>query len=111
MSDLKPCPCCGSEHVETCREFWGGAAPAGSEFSDEVMCDDCGLTAPSIEAWNTRADRETELPTDPVQRFISKYEHRIEQLEESNNRLIEMLASATETGLESVHGKEREGKH
>ncbi len=66
MSDettLLPCPCCGSEHVETCREFWGGAAPAGSEFSDEVICDDCGLTAPSIRAWNTRTPEQVVAAT------------------------------------------------
>ena len=57
-SKLEPCPCCGSRHVETCAGFWGGAAPFGSEFTDEVMCDDCGLVAPSIEAWNRRAEAE-----------------------------------------------------
>lgn len=97
MAELLPCPCCGSEHVESCREFWSGAAPADSEFSDEVFCDDCGVTAPSIEAWNTRAERTCRNISNPPEGFYCSECHWGDFAEPSH-----LLTSAKFTG--SIHG-------
>ena len=59
-SELKPCPLCGGEAITT-REFWEGAAPAGSMFADEAGCPDCGVWLPTAE-WNTRAERTCKNP-------------------------------------------------
>ena len=49
MSALKPCAHCGSTSIDP--EFWmcgdGKHGPG---------CDDCGVTAESIELWNRRSD-------------------------------------------------------
>lgn len=44
MSELKPCPLCGSTKISA----WA--------TTPTVACDHCGATAYDAEAWNTRAD-------------------------------------------------------
>ena len=45
---LKPCPFCGGKNIDP--SFW-----ARNDGKSGPGCDDCGATADSVEAWNTRA--------------------------------------------------------
>ena len=65
MTELKPCPFCGSDEVGCWAHY--GKFPNG-KTPHNVLCDDCGSTTdmyPSaeeaIEAWNRRAYNELEV--------------------------------------------------
>lgn len=54
MSELKPCPFCGSRNID----------PKGWVRNDGVSgpaCDDCVASAESVEAWNRRAPAPAEV--------------------------------------------------
>lgn len=57
MTDLKPCPFCGSDDIR--REYGAGSKPP---YNDPyVVCVDCGASvAGKAGAWNTRADLAAE---------------------------------------------------
>ena len=48
MPELKPCPSCGSTSIDPCG--WKSADASGP------VCDGCGLSAESVERWNTRTE-------------------------------------------------------
>ena len=50
MSDLKPCPFCGSSN--TTLDYYEISCP--QELGTIVVCNDCGASAKSIVDWNTR---------------------------------------------------------
>lgn len=49
MSELKPCPFCGSENVSQSRGQKGDGSPWFY-----IECEDCAAVADSAEAWNRR---------------------------------------------------------
>ena len=50
MSELKPCPFCGSSN--TTLDYYEISCP--QELGTIVVCNDCGASATSIVDWNTR---------------------------------------------------------
>jgi len=50
MSELKPCPFCGSSN--TTLDYYEISCP--QELGTIVVCNDCGASAKSIVDWNTR---------------------------------------------------------
>jgi len=50
MSEIKPCPFCGSSN--TTLDYYEISCP--QELGTIVVCNDCGASAKSIVDWNTR---------------------------------------------------------
>jgi len=74
MSDLKPCPFCGSSN--TTLDYYEISCP--QELGTIVVCNDCGASAKSIVDWNTR----------PIEDALNA---RIAELEAENERLSQLL--------------------
>ena len=70
MSELKPCPFCGSSN--TTLDYYEISCP--QELGTIVVCNDCGASATSIVDWNTR----------PIEDALNA---RIAELEAENDRL------------------------
>lgn len=64
MSELLPCPFCGSKNIDA--KGWA------STDRDGPACDDCGGTADTIELWNSRSAQQERwqpietAPLDPI---------------------------------------------
>lgn len=56
MTELLPCPHCGSDDVGPIT-FKGCNGDVWDEF---IVCGGCGATAETVEAWNSRAERTCE---------------------------------------------------
>lgn len=112
MSELKPCPRCKSKIIAKGRAFscytpkviriitgWHG-----------VTCVLCGYYAPTIAAWNRRADANN--LTEALKRNTTKIEEKangiraeyIRLLQEKNKALDEELASLREAFLQATRG-------
>ena len=111
MSELKPCPFCGSSN--TTLDYYEISCP--QELGTIVVCNDCGASATSIVDWNTRPiedalnariaeleaenDRlqdawfldETVCPDGSLRPTVSQLLSRIAELGAENNRLAELL--------------------
>ena len=74
MSELKPCPFCGSSN--TTLDYYEISCP--QELGTIVVCNDCGASAKSIDDWNTR----------PIEDALNA---RIAELEAENERLSQLL--------------------
>jgi len=70
MSDLKPCPFCGSSN--TTLDYYEISCP--QELGTIVVCNDCGASAKSIVDWNTRPIE------DALNARIAELEGKIDQL-------------------------------
>lgn len=57
MSDLKPCPFCGSTNLTIIGSCWG-------DNKESVSCSDCESSGPMsenvVDAWNTRYNEKNE---------------------------------------------------
>lgn len=75
MTDLKPCPFCGSDDIR--REYGVGSKPP---YNDPyVVCVDCGASvAGKAGAWNTRAD----LAAERERKLVEALKLTVEDLEE-----------------------------
>ena len=99
MSDLKPCPFCGSSN--TTLDYYEISCP--QELGTIVVCNDCGASAKSIVDWNTR----------PIEDALNA---RIAELEAESERFtvhsdIERQddKSPNDTQTQTImYGKERE---
>ena len=54
MSELKPCPFCGSS--SPALDYYEISCP--QELGTIVVCNDCGASATSIVGWNTRPNED-----------------------------------------------------
>lgn len=73
MSDLKPCPFCGSSEIDP--EGWTGIT-AKFVGTSGPECTGCGATSPTVEEWNTRAPsdaRAAALDLSEVERLAHAY--------------------------------------
>ena len=70
MSEIKPCPFCGSSN--TTLDYYEISCP--QELGTIVVCNDCGASAKSIVDWNTR----------PIEDALNA---RIAELEAENDQL------------------------
>jgi len=52
MTQLLPCPFCGSTDIDT--EFWAGGDYESGNAVSGPGCMDCGATAETAEKWNCR---------------------------------------------------------
>lgn len=60
MADLLPCPFCGARGIDP--EGWFGSDWKTGESAEGPLCLECGATAPSVEAWNMRAEIKANDP-------------------------------------------------
>ena len=70
MSEIKPCPFCGSSN--TTLDYYEISCP--QELGTIVVCNDCGASAKSIVDWNTR----------PIEDALNA---RIAELEAENEKI------------------------
>ena len=80
MSDLKPCPFCGSSN--TTLDYYEISCP--QELGTIVVCNDCGASAKSIVDWNTRPIE------DALNARIAELEKRTAGLHYANAVCMEM---------------------
>ena len=95
MSELQPCPFCGSKNIDP-EEWLRGDGISGPG------CSDCGATATSFDAWNTRHNESADLLADAVEDLGSYCELVAAIIEETHPGKAEALRkrmSASATAL------------
>lgn len=98
MSELKPCPFCGSSN--TALDYYEISCP--QELGTIVVCNDCGASATSIVDWNTRPIEdalnariaELELRLDVYNGNM--YDVVVDENAKANKRIAELEAELTE---------------
>jgi hypothetical protein len=68
MTDLKPCPFCGSTNVDP--EGWM-AKDMNDIITRGPTCEDCDAAAASVTAWNTRTAAPVGEGVEPVDPWLS----------------------------------------
>lgn len=102
MSELKPCPFCGSENIDV--NGW-----AGNGGSSGPACDDCGCTAETVAEWNTRpieADLRVQLSAANAQ--SAEYWRELQSLT-LNNECLRKIAEEANKRLEDAEKQEPVG--